>query len=88
MITINDVDTAIDKGYEEIARLQLDIAKKARVIGDVTIYNKGHMESVKLYSFIDALSSVPFNHSIGQNEIIHHLYNNIKKITKDIRQWN
>lgn len=88
MITIDDINTAVYLGYEEIARLQLSIAKKSRVSGDVTIHNKGHMMSVKLYAFIDAIVSIPFNHTAEQNKIVSRLYNNIKTLTKDIRQWN
>jgi hypothetical protein len=41
MLQINNIDTAINKGYEEIASLQLSIAKRSR--GDVTIFNKKQM---------------------------------------------
>lgn len=88
MITVDDIETSVNKGYEEIARLQLSIAKKSRISGDITIHDKAHMTSIKLYSFIDAITSVPFNHSISQNNMVERLYNNIKKITKDIRQWD
>lgn len=88
MLTINDRDTAINKGYEEIARLQLDIAKRSRMSGDVTIYNKKQMLSTKLYAYITAIIEVPFNHDPEQNRVVSRLYDNIKLITKDLRQWN
>lgn len=88
MVRIEDIDTAVDKGYEEIARLQLDIAKRSRMSGDITIYNSKHMLSIKLYAFISAILVVPFNHSIEQNKTVTRLYNNIKLITKDLRQWD
>jgi hypothetical protein len=61
MLQINNIDTAINKGYEEIASLQLSIAKRSR--GDVTIFNKKQMLSTKLYAFITAITEVPFNHN-------------------------
>lgn len=88
MLTIHDRDTAIDRGYEEIARLQLDIAKRSRVSGNVNIYNKKQMQSTRLYAFITAIVEVPFNHSPEKNKIVTRLYNNIKLITKDLRQWD
>lgn len=88
MLTINDRDTAINKGYEEIARLQLAIAKRSRMSGNVTIYNKKQMQSTRLYAFITAIAEVPFNHSAEQNKVVTKLYNNIKLITKDLRQWD
>lgn len=88
MVRIEDINTAVDKGYEEIARLQLDIAKRSRMSGDITIYNQKHMLSIKLYAFISALLAVPFNHDIAKNKVVTRLYNNIKLITKDLRQWD
>lgn len=88
MVLIADIETSINKGYEEIASLQLTIAKRSRVSGDVNIYNRPHMLSLKLYAFIDALTSIPFNHTMEQNEVVERLHNNIKQITKDLRQWN
>jgi hypothetical protein len=55
MLQINNIDTAINKGYEEIASLQLSIAR-SRVSGDVTIFNKKQMLSTKLYAFITAIT--------------------------------
>lgn len=88
ILTIQDRDTAINQGFEELARLQVDVAKRSRVGGDVSIYNKRQMMSLKLLAFIEALSYVPFNHSKEQNAIIYKLYSRIKLITKDLRQWN
>jgi hypothetical protein len=65
MLQINNIDTAINKGYEEIASLQLSIAKRSRVSGDVTIFNKKQMLSTKL--FITAITEVPFNHNPADN---------------------
>jgi hypothetical protein len=87
MLQINNIDTAINKGYEEIASLQLSIAKRSRVSGDVTIFNK-KMLSTKLYAFITAITEVPFNHNPADNLVVARLYNSIKLITKDLRQWD
>jgi hypothetical protein len=88
MLQINDVDTAVNRGYEEMARLQLSIAKRSRISGDVSIFNRKQMLSTKLYAFITAISEVPFNHDIEKNKVVARLYNNIKLITKDLRQWD
>lgn len=88
MLTINDRDTAINRGYEELARLQLEIAKRSRMSGDVTIYNKKQMISTKLYAYITAIVEIPFNHDAHNNRIVTKLYDNIKLITKDLRQWD
>jgi hypothetical protein len=87
MLQINNIDTAINKGYEEIASLQLSIAKRSRVSGDVTIFNKKQL-STKLYAFITAITEVPFNHNPADNLVVARLYNSIKLITKDLRQWD
>jgi hypothetical protein len=87
MLQINNIDTAINKGYEEIASLQLSIAKRSRVSGDVTIFKK-QMLSTKLYAFITAITEVPFNHNPADNLVVARLYNSIKLITKDLRQWD
>jgi hypothetical protein len=83
-----DIDTAINRGYEEIARLQLEIAKRSRMSGDVTIFNKKQMVSTRLYAYITAIIEIPFNHDSNKNEVIERLYNRIKLITKDLRQWD
>lgn len=88
ILTIEDRDTAVNQGYEEIARLQLAIAKRARISGDINIYNGNQMLSVKLYACITAIVEIPFNHTKEQNAIVHKLYNTIKLITKDLRQWD
>jgi len=88
MLHIGDIESAVNKGYEEIARLQLDIAKRSRMSGDINIFSKKQMMSTKLCAFIEAIIVVPFNHNIEENKVVARLYNNIKLITKDLRQWD
>jgi hypothetical protein len=88
MITIDDINTAVDKGLEEVARIQLYIAERSRVSGDISIHNTLHMTSIKLYAYIDALVHTPFNHDVRHNQIAEKLYTNIKTITKDLKQWD
>lgn len=88
ILQIEDLYTAIDRGWETLAKIQLDIAKKSRVSGDVTVYNKNQLQSVKLYANISALQQIPFNHSIEQNKTIKILYNNIKLMTKNFKRWD
>jgi hypothetical protein len=88
MIVIQDIWTAVDRAYEEIAMLQLEIAKRSRVSGDVTIFNKKQMVSTELYAYVDAINSISFNHDSTKNKTIERLYYKIKLITKDLRQWD
>ena len=88
ILEIQDVWTAIDKGYDAMAQIQLIIAKKSRTSGDTTVYDKNEVKSMRLYSNILALEELSLNHTITQNATIKQLYNNIKLITKDYRQWD
>lgn len=88
MIIIQDVWTAIDLGYEELAQAQLIIAKRSRLTGDVTVYNQKQLQSTELLAYISALAELNLNHNIDENKIIERLYNNIKLITKDLRRWD
>lgn len=88
MIVLNDIWTAVNRAYEEIAMLQLDIAKRSRVSGDVTIFNRKQMVATELYAYITAVNDVPFNHTVENNKIVEKLYTKIKLITKDLRQWD
>jgi hypothetical protein len=88
MIVLNDIWTASNMAYEEIAMLQLDIAKRSRISGDVNIFNKKQMQSTELYAYLDAVGNIDFNHSIENNKIIERVYHKIKLITKDLRQWD
>jgi len=88
MIVIEDIWTAIDRGYEEIAQNQLDIAKKSRVSGSVLLYDNRQRKSTGLLAYLLALEELALNHTIEQNKLIEKLYNNIKTITKDLRRWD
>ena len=88
MIIIQDIWTSIDRGYETIAQLQLDIAKRSRVSGDMLLYNNKQIKSTQLIAYLTTLEEFSFNHNIADNKIIEQLYNNIKLITKDLRRWD
>lgn len=88
MIIVQDIWSAIDLGYEEIAQAQLEIARRSRISGDVTVYNKKQLLSTELFAYITALEDLSFNHTIDDNMTIEKLYNNIKVITKDLRRWD
>jgi len=88
MIVLNDIWTAVNRAYEEIAMLQLEIAKRSRVSGDVTIFNKKQMVATELYAYITAVNDVPFNHTVENNKAVEKIYTKIKLITKDLRQWD
>jgi hypothetical protein len=88
MIIIEDVWSAIDKGYEKIADLQHEIARKSRTSGDINIYNKQQLISVELLAYLEGLEMLDINHEIGINDIIERLYNNIKLLTKNLTLWD
>jgi len=88
LIDIDDVWTAVNKGWEQIAMLQLKIAKRSSFSGDITINDRDQLACMKLYANIYALGELNIGHSKDQNLIISKLYNNIKLITKDIRRWD
>lgn len=86
-LTINDIWTAVEMGYEDLAMLQLAIAKRSRISGSPSINNEKMLVSLQLYSNVTALEKVPFGRSQNDMKIAEKLYSNIKLITKDIRQW-
>ena len=88
MLILQDVWSAIDLGYEEIAQTQLEIAKRSRFTGSTDVYNMKQLRSTELYAYLTALEGIAFNHNIEDNKIIEKLYNNIKLITKDLRRWD
>lgn len=88
ILEIEDVYTAIDRGWEHLSNLQLLMAKRSRVSGDITMYNKNQLTCVILYANISALESIPLNHNIDDNKLIKKLYNNIKLITKNFKRWD
>ena len=84
MIIIQDVWTAIDRGYEYISALQYDLAANIGIVGDITLFDTGVNTSIELLAYIEALEELDLNHNIAQNKIIERLYNNIKILTKEI----
>lgn len=88
MIALQDIWSAVDIGYEEIANQQLDIAFRSRISGDITVYNKAQLKSVKLLAYITAIAEIPFNNNSNDNATLEKLYNNIKSLTKDLRRWD
>ena len=88
VLDIDDIWSAINKGWAQIAMLQLNIAKRAAFTGDTDINNPQELACMKLYANIYALGELEINQSPEQNLIITKLYNNIKLLTKDIRRWD
>lgn len=86
-LTTNDIWTAIEMGYEELAMAQLAIAKRSRISGSPSINNEKMLVSLQLYANVTSLEKVPFGRSQEDMAIAEKLYSNIKLITKDIRQW-
>lgn len=84
MIILQDVWTAIDRGYEYIAALQYKIAHEIGIVGDHTLFDEEVAVSIELIAYLEALEELSLNHNIEQNKIIERLYNNIKLLTKDI----
>lgn len=88
VLDIDDIWTAINKGREHIAMIQLRMAKKSTMAGDIDIFDADQLLCMKLYASIYALGELCINNNINQNLVITKLYNNIKLLTKDIRQWD
>ena len=84
MVILQDIWTAIDKGYEYIAALQYDLASNIGIIGDITFFDRDVNISIELFAYLEALEELSLNHDISQNKIIEQLYNNIKVLTKEI----
>lgn len=89
MIVIEDIWSAIDKGYERLADLQYEIAKKSVVSGEKTdLTNKKQFISLKLLAYLQSLEMLSIDHTPETNRIIERIYNNIKNITKNITLWD
>jgi len=84
MLVIEDVWTAIDKGYEQIAALQFEVAKRAPISGDLLAFKKEGQISMELLAYIESLEGLNLGHSIKENKVIERLYNNIVILTKEI----
>lgn len=86
-LTINDIWTAIEMGYEDLSMLQLAIAKRSRISGSPNVNNEKLLVSLQLYANVTALEKIPFGRTQEDMKTAEKLYSNIKLITKDIRQW-
>jgi len=84
MLTIEDIWTAIDRGYEQIAALQYAVARRAGISGDIREFEVEGGTSMELLAYIEALEGLDLGHSIKENKAIERLYNNIKILTKKI----
>jgi len=84
MLVIEDVWTAIDKGYEQIAALQFEVAERAPISGDLLEFQSEGQVSIELLAYIEALEGLNLGHTIKENKVVERLYNNIKILTKEI----
>lgn len=85
MIGIEEVWTAIDKGYEQISALQYTVAKRSAITGNSRDFEKEGQLSIELLAYIEALEGLNLGHSTKENTAIERLYNNIKILTKEIQ---
>ena len=84
MVGIQDVWTAIDRGYEYLAASQYNIASNIGIVGSMDMFDKDVAVSIELLAYLEALEELNLNHTIIQNKIIERLYNNIKVLIKEI----
>lgn len=88
LLTQEQVWTAVEKGYEGMAQLQLDIAKRSRYGGPPSIRSKKQLRSLQLYANAAALEELRINISIEEDRKVVKILTAIKLITKDIRRWD
>ena len=88
MLTITEIFTAIDRGYEQLAIYRYDAIKGSGTFGDLSACSALDEKALTLYAYITALESIDFNHTIIKNKRIEVIYNNIKKMTKSIKLWD
>jgi len=87
MITLQKVWTATDRGYEKIANLEYYIARRSKISGDVTIFNRGMILSMHIYVNVQALESLSINISPEQDRKIYLLIERIKTLTQQLKTW-
>ena len=85
MISIEDVWTAIDRGYEYIADVQFEAALYSGISGDTFGSDREFRRSAEVLIYIEALEELNLDYDIVQNKIIERLYNNIKGLIKNIK---
>lgn len=88
MLDIEDVWSALDHAHEEIAQQQYEIACREPISGDPDIFNKPQLLSVELSMYVGILEEYDLGVSAEDNEVIETLTYNIKRLTKDLRQWD
>lgn len=88
MLSKDYVYTTIDKAYDEMAQLQLEIARKSRFSGEVNVFDEKYRQAISLNACVVALEGYDLNISTNENNIIELLTSKIKGITKDIQQWD
>ena len=88
MLSVEDIWSAIDQGYEEIAQLQYDLAVIQKISGDPDIYDKEQMRALELSMYIDGLKILDYGIDIDRNSAVDAMVYNIRKLTKDLRRWD
>lgn len=88
MLDIYDILSAIDRGREEIAQCQYDIAKKSPVSGDPSIYDEANIRSIELSMHLEAVEILTDRGSVEDHRSLEDTIENIKALTKDLRKWD
>lgn len=88
MLDIQDVFSAIDRAREELAQCQYDIAKKSPVSGNPGIFDDAQIRSLELSMYLDVIEMLTLHTSVEEEEILENMTAEIKRLTKDLRQWD
>ena len=85
--SIEDIWTAIDRGYEEIANLEYEESERASISANVEVSTALISKSLELYALVRALEDLePYFHtSPCMDEKIERIYNNVKMLTQKVR---
>lgn len=88
LVDRDDVHSAIDKAYEEIAQLQYNIAARSKVSGNPSNMDEVLAVTVRLSMYLDALKTVDLNVTVEENEIVEVITTRIYELTIDLRKWD
>ena len=83
ILEIEDIWTSIDRGYEKLAMIELDITKREAISGDISAFLEKRIEAIKLYSYIVALENMRLNINVVGNQSIEKVYEKINIIIKN-----
>lgn len=87
MLEIEDIWTTTDRGYEKLACIELSLAKRESMSGNIKTFKEDRIRSIRLFSYLKLIGSMELNVSVAQNNAIKKVYDRINYLTKDIKSW-